>query len=205
MTRQLRTRDLRPGDILLKSSDGSVLSRLIQFGQSVTGGENASIVHAGVVFEQPYIIEAQGSGITANDLRVQNGKYGYHVVRCRNPNMAAGAGTCAKMMFDIHKRGGNLGYSVPGAVGSLMGPPGAATSRDQMDVLFDRILEGKSHRLFCSQFVVYVYQFVAEQNGVAAESVFNSADAKVEPSALASMLARNVLFGEEGYLMPGER
>ena len=35
-------------------------------------------------------------------------------------------------------------------------------------IALDRILAGKGHPFFCSQFVVYVYQFVAEQTEVGA-------------------------------------
>ena len=163
---QLRCRDLKAGDILLKASDGSILSKAIQLGQRAVGGPNAGVVHAGVMFDSTYIIEAQGSGISANDLRVQNAHYGYYVCRCLKSNVAAGAGTCAKMMFDIHNRGRNLGYTVGGAIGSLFGGPGKAASPSQMDALLDRILQGRQHRFFCSQFVVFVYQFVAEQCGL---------------------------------------
>jgi hypothetical protein len=205
MTTQLRCGDLMPGDILLKVSDGSLLSGAIQFGQAFVGGLNTSIVHAGILFDATYIIEAQGSGISANDLRVQNLAYAYYVFRCAEPHMGAGAGTCAKMMFDIHGQGRNLGYSVIGAIGSLLGSPGRAATRTEMDRLLDRILEGRDQRFFCSQFVVFVYQFVAEQCGVAATSLFDTSDAKASPSTLATSLNRHRLFAEVGYLMPGQR
>jgi len=202
---QLRCRDLRPGDVLLKVSDGSILSRAIQLGQSAVGGRNPGIVHAGVMFDSTYLIEAQGKGISANDLRIQNRSYGYYAFRCNKIDMARGAGTCAKMMFDIHQSGGQLGYSLIGAIGSLFGGRGEAATRGEMDALLDRILEGRSHRFFCSQFVVYVYQFVAEQCGVAAASLFQVSDAKVHPSALAAKLKRHPLFREAGWLMPSQR
>jgi len=202
---QLHCRDLKAGDILLKVSDGSILSKAIQFGQRAVGGQNSGVVHAGVLFDSTYIIEAQGAGISANDLRVQNLHYGYYVFRCRNGNVAAGAGTCAKMMFDIHQRGGNLGYTVGGAIGSLFGGSGKAASPSQMDSLLDRILQGRLQRFFCSQFVVFVYQFVAEQCGIPAASLFSAHDAKVEPSELASRLKSSGQFAETGYLVPNER
>ena len=205
MIRQLRCADLQPGDILLKVSDGSILSKAIQLGQNLAGGTNTSVVHAGVLFDKTFMIEAQAAGIVANDLRVQNRHYGYHVARSTRPNLGAGAGTCAKLMFDIHARGRNLGYSIAGAVGSLLGGRGRPTTRDEMDALFDRIVAGRSQRFFCSQFVVYVYQFAAEQSGIPASSVFPLGDAKVEPSALASAIARNGAFREVGYLLPDER
>jgi hypothetical protein len=203
--KQLHCRDLKAGDILLKVSDGTVLSKAIQFGQKAVGGRNAGVVHAGVMFDSTFIIEAQRAGITANDLRVQDKHYGYYVFRCKNGNVAAGAGTCAKMMFDINQRGHNLGYTVGGALKSLFGGQGKAPSPSEMDALLDRILAGRQQRFFCSQFVVFVYQFVAEQNRVPASSLFNASDAKVEPSELAAKLKSSPSFVESGYLMPNER
>ena len=158
-----------------------------------------------MLFDRTFLIEAQAAGIVANDLRVQNKHYGYHVARCVRPDVAAGAGTCAKLMFDVHARGKNLGYSIGGAVGSLFGGRGRPATRDEMDALFDRIVGGRSQRFFCSQFVVYVYQFVAEQCGVPAGALFAMGDAKAEPSVLASAIAANGSFREVGYLLPDRR
>ena len=74
-----------------------------------------------------------------------------------------------------------------------------------MDALLDRILAGRNHQFFCSQFVVFVYQFVAEQCGMAAASMFNFADAKVPPSTLAATLERHPAFAEAGYVLAAER
>jgi hypothetical protein len=203
--RQLRCPDLAPGDILLKISDGSLVSRAISFGQNLVGQLNPAVVHAGVLFDKTFMIEAQGGGIRANDLRVQNKPYGYLAYRPLAQNLAAGAATCAKMMFDIQHRHGNLGYNLGGAVGSLFGGSGSAATATGMDRLLDRILEGKNHPFFCSQLVIYVYQFVGEQNGIPASSLFSQSDAKVSPSVLASSLVGHSAFQEVGYLLPGER
>ena len=203
---QLRCKDLRPGDLLLKFNAGSATNKIIALGQAARGQLNPQVVHAGVMFDQTYVVEASGGGIHASDMRVQNKAFGYLVYRPTNTGVAQGAGTCAKIMFDIHKNRGNLKYSIPGAIGSLFpnGAGGPAT-RDAMDATLDRILEGRTHRFFCSQFVVYVFQFVAEQNGVPATSYFAIRDGKVSPSTLASMLQSSSVFSETGYMMPNER
>jgi len=201
----LKTSNLRPGDIMLKVSDGSVLSQAISLGQNLRGQLNPQVVHAGVMFDRTYLVEAQGSGVSANDLRVQNKKYGYIVYRPVRPNFGQGAGTCAKIMFDIQNRNKNLKYNLLGAIGSLLGGPGKATTPADMDKLLDRILAGKGHPFFCSQLVVYVYQFVAEQNGVPAAQIFSMNDAKVSPSLLASKVQASTFFNEVGYMMPNER
>jgi hypothetical protein len=202
---QLRCRDLACGDILLKASDGSLIAKAISVGQGMVGQLNPSIVHAGVMFDSTYIVEAQGSGVSANDLRVGNLSYGYLVYRSTQPPIADGAGTFAKILFDVHKRGGNLKYSVPGAIGSLLGGKGRASTPGEMDKRLDAILAGKSHPYFCSQLVVMVYQFAAEQNGVAGKTLFPFADPKVSPSTLASHLVGSRHFREAGYLLPKER
>jgi hypothetical protein len=74
-----------------------------------------------------------------------------------------------------------------------------------MDRRLDQILAGKSHAFFCSQLVVMVYQFAAEQNGIAGASLFPFADPKVSPSTLAQHLHGSANFNEIGYMMPNER
>ena len=53
--------------------------------------------------------------------------------------------------------------------------------------------------------MVYVFQFVAEQNGIPAASLFAASDAKTSPSNLATRLQGHAFFTEAGYLAPGER
>ncbi len=202
---QLHCRDLAPGDVLLKVSDGSLTSHAIQAGQRLSGGRNPGIVHAGLTFDKHYLIEAQAAGVEANDLRVQNKRYGYYVYRCNRPDMARGAGTCAKMMFDMNAESGTLRYNLLGALTSIFGGRGRAATRDEMDALLDRLLEGRGRPFFCSQLVVYVYQFVGEQCGVPARSIFPIDDVKAHPSALAAQLVGNPLFHEAGWLLPNER
>jgi hypothetical protein len=207
----LKCRDLAAGDIFLKVADrslsmGGASSFAIKLGQSLAGARNPDIVHAGIMFDSTFSIEAQGGGVSAHDMRVQNKKYGYYVYRCRDAAMARGAGTCAKMMFDIHKQHGSMKYDMLGAIGSLFGfGGGKAVSPDQMHALLDKILDGRNQGFFCSQFVVYVFQFVAEQSGKAPSSIFSFSDAKATPSVLAATLVRSPSFTEVGCLFPGER
>lgn len=203
--KELKTADLRPGDVLLKLSDGSFLSRAIATGQAVRGQLNPQVVHAGVLFDKHYMIEAQSSGISANDLRVQNKGYAYLVYRSTRDSMARGAGTCAKLMFDIHQRTGGLSYGLAGAVKSVFGGLGSASTPEQMEGLLDRILAGKGQPFFCSHLVVYVWQFVAEQSGMPADVIFPSNAIKMSPSNLATQLVGNPHFNELGWLSAGVR
>jgi hypothetical protein len=202
---QLLCKDLQSGDLMLKVNSGTFSNRLIALGQKLGGQANSQVTHAGVMFDKTLIIEAQGGGVKANDLRVQNKDLGYLVYRPTHPAIANGAGACAKLLFDIQGRHGNLKYNLVGTSGTLGGRPGSPQSRGDMDALLDRILAGKTHPMFCSQFVVYLYQFVAEQNGIAAATLFNIRDAKVSPATLAALLQSNGYFAEAGYLIPKER
>lgn len=205
MPSQLRSRDLCAGDILLQASHGSASNRLIEFGQAITGGQNASIIHAAILFDAHYVIESSGKGLDAADLRVANKDYGYLVFRCHDRDLAQGAATTAKMLFDVHARGQNLSYSYLGALASIFRRSGTAASSSALDSRMEQLLAGRSHPFFCSQFVVFCYQFAGEQGGAHAASLFPFSDARISPSALAASLCRHRLFGEAGYLLPGER
>jgi hypothetical protein len=206
MPSQLLCKDLKAGDIMVKVNDGSLVAKLIKTGQALFREKNPDITHAGVMFDSTYIVEAQGDGIVANDLRVGNKAYNYYVYRCSNANMAQGAGTCAKMMFDIHAEHGNLKYGLLAAIKSIFGSKGAPLTPQDMDKLLSRILEGKGKKFFCSQFVVYVYQFVAEQLGIPAAQVFDTKDAKVSTSDLPALLGQKpALFTEIGWVFANER
>jgi hypothetical protein len=206
MPKQLLCKDLRAGDIMVKVNDGSLVSKLIKAGQALFKEKNPDITHAGVMFDSHYIIEAQGNGIVANDLRVHNKPYNYYVYRSSDRKMAQGAGTCAKMMFDIHAEHGNLKYALLGAIKSVFGSRGTPLTPGDMDKLLTRILQGKGQKFFCSQFAVYVYQFVAEQLGIRADKVFDVKDAKVSTSELPALLGRKPeLFSEVGWLLANQR
>lgn len=203
--KQLFCRDLKPGDILLKMATTSFTHKVIQFAQTFARQPNAFLGHAALALDTQFCIEAQASGISANHLAMKNKDCGYLVYRPRNAALGQGAATAAKLLFDIHQRQGNLRYGAVGAVKSLFGQPGTAKSADTMEALLDKVLAGKGQPFFCSQFVVYVYQWAARQSGIPAERVFNISDAKVSPSVLASKLVGNAGFSEAGYMMPNER
>jgi len=206
MPSQLRCKDLQAGDIMVKVNDGSLVNNLIAKGQALFREKNPDITHAGIMFDSTYIVEAQGSGVVANDLRVGDLKNNYYVYRCANTDMAKGAGTCAKMMFDIHAQTGSLKYGLLDAIKSIFGSKGTPLTPNQMDQLLTRILEGREQKFFCSQFVVYVYQFVAEQMGMPASDVFATKDAKVSTSELPALLgAKPALFSEIGWVLANER
>lgn len=202
---QLRCRDLKPGDILLKMATNSLTHKIIQAGQRLTGQPNAFLGHAAVALDTQFCIEAQAHGISANHLAMANKDCGYIVYRPTSMALGQGAANAAKLLFDIHQRHGNLSYGLAGAVKSGFGGQGTAKSADTMEALLDRILAGKGQPFFCSQFVVYIYQWAAQQSGIPAATILDVSDAKASPSVLASKLVANPNFNEVGYMMPNER
>jgi hypothetical protein len=203
--KQLRCRDLRPGDILLKMATNSFTNRLIRFGQELAGQPNAFLGHAAIALDTQFAIEAQAHGITANHLAMKDKECGYIVYRPNNPQLGRGAATAAKLLLDVNQRQGNLKYGAGGALKSIFGGSGTAKSGGDFDALLDRILAGRNQPFFCSQFVVYVYQWAGEQSSMSPQAIFSVSDAKATPSVLASKLVGNAHFTEAGYMLPNER
>ncbi len=202
---QLFCRDLKPGDILLKMATGSLTHKIIQLGQRLTGQANAFLAHAAIALDTQFAIEAQSVGVTANHLAMKNKDCGYLIYRCTNPALGRGAATAAKLLLDINQSGGKLSYNVKGVFTSAFGANPPPKTAEEIDVLLDRVLGGRGHPFFCSQFVAFVYQLAAVQSGSTAASVFPLSDTKVSPSLLASLLQGNPHFREVGYMMPNER
>ena len=201
----LLCRDLKPGDILLKMATTSFTHKIIQAGQRLAGQPNAFLGHAAIALDTQFCIEAQASGVSANHLAQQNKACGYIVFSPNNAALGKGAATGAKLLFDIHQSHGSMKYGALQAAGSLFGGPGHAKTSGDMDALLTKVLSGKGQPFFCSQFVVYVYQWAAQQSGISPQAVFGLSDAKATPSLLASKLIGNSYFSEYGYMLPNER
>jgi hypothetical protein len=204
--KQLRSADLAPGDILLQynqSKWSNVAGKAIAFGQAMVGDRNSEIVHAGVMFDRSYMIEALAHGVTGSDIRIQNKAYAYRVFRPRNPMLGKTEGNVVKFLFDHHQSHGTMPYAWVGAVTSL----GAAgpMSADNVDKMMDDILALKPTPFFCSQFVVMTYQLAAAQMRLAPKSVFALDDANMPPSRLAMACESSAAFENIGYLEPNIR
>ncbi len=200
---QLKTKDLQPGDILLKSFSGSFINKIIRLGQK--GLLNPNIVHAGIMFDNNLQIESQDKGVIAQDMRIQNAANGYIVYRAQNKMLANAAAECAKIFFDCNSQNKTLKYNFTGPIKTRFGASGNAKSATQMDEIFSDIFSGTGHKMFCSQFVTFTYQFAATQIGLNPNQVISINDAKSSPSMLANKLTQNKNFKQIGYLMPNER
>jgi len=204
----LNSDQIQPGDICLKYGDGSGISKAISFGQNLMQGDldsgNTNIVHAGILCDDENIVEAQGDGICINNLHSTNKKYGYEVYRCLLTNIAQGAATASTIVLDAHKASQNAKYSLAGAVRSLFSTKKGA-NKSAIDVTIDRLTKGKKRDFFCSQFVVYCYQLAAEQNGLAAQNMFDLSDTAYSPTKLKDSLFKSSYFFKAGMLRPGIR
>jgi len=119
---QLTCSHLQSGDVLLKLDAGTNVNVLIEIMQTAVGAEFPSVVHAGVLFDPHYVVEASGLGVHANELRVANAGFECIVYRCTDPSIAAGAGTHARILLDIHAEQHSVQYNLMGALGSAASP-----------------------------------------------------------------------------------
>lgn len=200
---------LKPGDILLKYGDGSKLSGLISWGQSViqsksTKQGNHNIVHAGIMLDGENIIESQGSGVTRNNLRTHNLDYDYEVYRCLLTNVAEMAASVASLVLAYHSAANTAKYSIVGAAGSLFSNHPAANV-GVLNATLQALSTGKGQKFFCSQFVVCCFQYAAAQNGLSAQSLFELSSSAYSPNKLKDDLFKSQYFYKAGMLRKGIR
>lgn len=201
--KQLRCADLAGGDILLQFNQGNVAGKAIAFGQAIVGDKNTEIVHAGVMFDKTFMIEAVGRGISGADLRTGNKALAYRVYRPRNAMLATTESNVVKFLFDHHQSHRSMPYGVRGAIASL--GKARSMSASHVDKMMDDIFALKPTPFYCSQFVVMSYQLAAAQMGLSPKTVFALDDAKMPPSRLASCCEQSAAFEHLGYLSPNER
>ena len=159
--------ELQAGDLLLKRSDGSVLNRGIQAGQSAKGFRYPDYVHAAIAGGTRQVVEMGGDGIVENDILTTDAGYTYAVFRCRDHDLAAGAGETAKMLlagvrndnaFDIR-------YTCLGAFRSL-GEGVPSHDDDRVNKILDTLGGGGKADFFCSGFAVWCYVVALEQTAI---------------------------------------
>lgn len=203
---QLFARDLRSGDILLEWNANSAVQQAIRFGQKLMHRGTEELIHAAIMFDNRYMIDATSNGITARDIYMDDKKYSFSVYRPMNPALASGAATCARIFADINnttKRG--ITFAYVNALTSIFKSAGTAPTPSAMDAVFESLLRGKDHPFFCSHFVVFVYQFVAEQNQISAGKLFPFGEGRVPPSLLDATLKTHPMFRPVGYMLANER
>lgn len=203
--KQFKCDDLKPGDILVKFSDQSWLNWIIENMQYFLGGKNSQVTHAGIIYDQKHLIEVQAEGVVADDLTKENTPYGYIVFRCKNKKLADGAAQFAKILVDVSAKKKNMKYAMLDAVYALHPGKEDAEDKKALEETVEAILTDQGHDFFCSHLVVFIYQFVAEQNGMKGSDVFKLKASLVSPSTLAAHLVDSKVFDEVGYLMPHER
>lgn len=153
---------LQPGDIMIKHSDGSIISKIIRFGQ-LFGRGPSKFVHAGIASSGTTIIEMDEEGLQENNLLIKNADYKYDVFRCNYSNIQAGATETARMMLDgfgapqAAQGGSKISYSTGGAARSISKRrrlPGG----DVINNTLDNLLSAGGDAFFCSGHVVLCYQ-----------------------------------------------
>ena len=197
--------ELHGGDILLKIADGTLFNQFIQSNQSSNELGPYKIAHAAISSSPYECIEAQSSGITCNDLRVQDKAYSYVVYRAKDSALGKKAAELAKELCDIHQKDKNLTYNTLGAWNSRNGGPSEPKTKDELNKLFQSLEAGQQLPFFCSQFVTFVYQCAAVQLGKAPGDVLPMNDAKVPPATLAKFLVGSGSFVQVGGLKAGQR
>jgi hypothetical protein len=209
MPKQFKLKDTKAGDVMCKINDGGTTNQVIELGQKAFGDKNTFVTHAGIMYDNRYIIESQGPGVEAHDISVgHNKEVGYVVFRLEDKKyegVVKGAAEMAKIMFEAHAAKKNLTYALMGAatacVKSLSGPSKEA----DFEKTVDNIVKNGKQKFFCSQLVAWVYQFSAMQNKMKPEDFINLKDTLVSPSRLAEILVTNSKWTEVGYFLPNER
>ncbi|MDI1477158.1 hypothetical protein [Polyangium sp. y55x31] len=188
---------VRKGDIMIKHRHGMAPVGVgIKIGQLFSRG-NSDLIHAGVASSPTTIVEMDGHGLQENNLLTTNSAFTYDVFRCRDENLAAGAGETAIMMREGMAAGGfNIQYTVGGAFGSLL-PGNAAASSNRINGTLDQLLAGNAQSFFCSGHVVYCYLAAMEQMQFTQQRMrehFSLEAVDYNPSFLQQHLARNRHF-----------
>lgn len=202
--KQLYCKDLKGGDVMLKILDvNSKFNRQIGRVQRFRGYSNYNIVHAGVMEDTTCIIEAEKSGLEEQSLLEKNAHVSYIVYRANNPKMAEDVARGAQLLYYIHLQRRSVRYNKYGLLPSLFGR-GKPKSAKEMRKIYQKITNGQNSPMFCSQFVVYLYQWIAEEMGIPARDIFDRDDSKVPPAKLAEMLQCSTYFTEVGYMVGNE-
>jgi len=215
---------VRAGDIMIKYSDGSILSKLIRFGQFFGRG-SSKFVHAGIASSGVTIIEMDGNGLTENNLIIDNSQYKYDVFRCNYPTVASGATETAKMMLEgvrefqksgpEARSGMRIQYTVLGAARSIS-KKAKWDGRDVINTTLDNLLQvDGGSAFFCSGHVVLCYQSSMGQHQIQqtlpvedAQKLFSLKDTCYQPSFLHKSLSNSSHFRKIGtvkgnQLVPG--
>jgi len=202
---QLYCKDLQPGDIMLKCVDETnSFNKKIKWTQKIAKYNNYRIIHAGIMKNSEIIIEAAGTGLSERSILEKNAHVGYIVYRANNAEMAKGVAATAELFHAIHMQHNSIQYNKKGLFPSVIFKSGKPKSPEEMDKVYEKIIAGKNNPMFCSQFVVYVYQWVSTQMGIPAKEIFNINDKRVPPAKLAEILQGNKSFTEVGYLIGNE-
>jgi hypothetical protein len=184
------------GDVLLKFSDGSIIAKVIHFGQSVKSkaSEHSQITHAAIAIDGDTVIESQGSGLEKHSLSVNNYKYKYAVFRLRDEILPEAAAVEAESAFQKHVESGGEKhkYSKQGAFKSLF----KTKNTEKTELLYQQNaregFDGEGNcKFFCSAFAAACYQAAADRLGCGSVPGLEISCNNFEPSALYEALDKS--------------
>lgn len=200
---------IKAGDIMIKYSDGSLVSKVIRFGQFFGRG-SSQYVHAGIASSPTQIIEMSGNGLNENNLLTDNARYKYEVFRCNYPSVAEGAAETGKMMYEGFKafqasgQGMKISYTMAGAARSISKSVGW-DGNDVINTALDSLLKADGSAYFCSGHVVLCYQSSLGQHQIQgilpvqhAQQIFGLTDSCYQPAFLHKKLSESTHFTRVG-------
>ncbi len=199
---QVRCDALRPGDVLFKYGTNHPVAVMIKL---LTRSEFS---HAAVVAESRHeVIEANGKGINRNDLRTENLHFEYEVYRCKDESLARGAANAADLVVAINeaKQGRAARYNYKDFLKFPIWKLNASNADFRTDAGFEEglaeMLNGGGMTFFCSQFVVYCYQWAARQKGLNALDVLHTGDRVTTPVKLHGIVSTSNRFTHVGRML----
>lgn len=155
------------------------------------------------------IVECTEKGLTKRPIDEKSNKWGgYIIYRPMRSEVSQSAGTAAELLSDTHRANGALPYNYVGAAASVLVRSQTPKSAIQMDQIFEQIIKKSKRgtfRMYCSQFVVYLFQWIGTQMGLSSSYYFNVNDERISPAVLAGLLADSSHFEEIVYLIANQR
>jgi hypothetical protein len=188
------------GDILLKRSDGSAVSKVIHLGQVFNRGDGG-LVHAGIACGSNHMYEMQGEGLVQSNFAEDRTQYTYTVYHTANKEWRRAAARVGKNIYNAvgfgtprfkKENDKKLKYSMFQALKSLSISHSGYPSQKVLEHEYDLFLHGKSS-IMCSAFVVFCYQYAACVNSAfsaVTSTTFPKSFQDYNPSYLAQALEK---------------
>jgi hypothetical protein len=175
-------RDLKPGDVMLKQGNWGESAATAEIGAGQTFLNKSDhryfgaglLGHAAIYVGNGKIVESGSSGVVCSQLDGYNKeieadykKYNWYVIRCNDEAVASEVAKMAKTL--VGKVDYNTVGLIPAAVVGNNGPMSDAINSMRTDPTKsdqEKLKNGKKPKMFCSEFVVFVYNCVLDEMGL---------------------------------------